>query len=376
MNVLQVTNTLHKGGAEAHLLSLATGLRQCGVHCEVAFLRTVVDGGSDNLRDAFEQAGITTHYLECENSFDPRSVTRLNRLLASRPWDVLHSHLPRADAAAAGCKVLDREQKWVVTLHHPYDNAYSGARLVPFLSPMWRFADGVIAVSESVRQWAIRRLGVQPSRTRTIVHGISLSDRPALPLRHDRCAIGAIGRYEERKGHETLIRAMVPIRQRFPSASLHIAGHDPWGYGAVLQALIRQLGLEGAVHLTGYVSDKERFFSDIDVFAFASTAEGFGIVLLEAMEAGRPAVVSDISPLNEIICPGVSGMVGAVGSPESFAQAIVALLENGALRAEIGRAARQRVASDFSQATMVSRTFDYYHQVVGRRAEAAAAHRS
>ena len=45
------------------------------------------------------------------------------------------------------CKQWNRRQAWIATLHHPYDNAYSGARLVPVLAPMWRRADGIIAVT-------------------------------------------------------------------------------------------------------------------------------------------------------------------------------------------------------------------------------------
>src|SRR5438477_4458382 len=111
MKVLQVINTLHKGGAEAHLLLLAKGLRRRGVDCEVAFLRTKVAGGSVDLRDAFEQAGVRTHYLASENPYNPRSVTGLHSLLAANRWDILHSHLPRADAAAAVCKLLNRRQR-------------------------------------------------------------------------------------------------------------------------------------------------------------------------------------------------------------------------------------------------------------------------
>ena len=69
-----------------------------------------------------------------------------------------------------GAVILNHPVPWEFsTLHHPYDNAYAGAPFIPFLAPMWRRADGIIAVSEPVREWAIRRLGVAPERVRTIV---------------------------------------------------------------------------------------------------------------------------------------------------------------------------------------------------------------
>lgn len=374
MNVLCVINTLHKGGAEAHLLLLAKGLLSRGVTCEVAYLRSAVGGGSVDLRDTFEDAGIRTHYLECERSYDPRSGIRLGRLLASKEWDVLHSHLPRADAAAVFCKLTHRRQTWISTLHHPYDNAYAGAPLITAMAPMWRQADGIIAVSEAVRQWAIARLKVSAERVHTIVHGIDVEARNQTRWETsggsstgDRCCVGSIGRYEERKGHETLILAMVSVLKQFPGAHLRIAGHDPWGHGGVLRKLIVDLNLEQHVHLVGFMEDKEQFFSDIDVFAFASRSEGFGIVVLEAMEAGIPVVVSNISPLNEIIRPGTSGLVAEREDPRSFADAIVSLFRDRTYMRQIAEGGRQRVASEFSQGRMVDRTLQYYLDVVNSR---------
>jgi glycosyltransferase involved in cell wall biosynthesis len=372
MNILYVTNTLHKGGAEAHLLLLTQGLQAAGHSCEVAFLRSAVPGGSIDLRASFEAAGIRTHHLHCERSYDPRSATRLHRLLTQRRWDVLHSHLPRADAAAAACRMFTPHgPAWISTVHHPYDNAYSGASLIPALAPMWRMADGLIAVSEPVRRWCIERLGVDVNAVRTIVHGIdvrrAVAPRAPSPTRR---RIGAIGRYEERKGHETLIRAMVPVLREFPDAELVIAGHDPWNYGDVLRELIDELGLQRHVQLAGYV-DQEEFFSDIDVFAFASLSEGFGIVVLEAMLARRPPVVSNIAPLSDIICPGTSGLVATPNDPDAFAQAILTLLRDPDHLQRMGDAARQRVVAEFSVSRMVERTRDYYQEMIGRTAESA-----
>ena len=377
MNVLQVANTLHQGGAEAHLLLLAKGLKSHGVTCEVAFFRSNVTGGSFDLRQMFEDAGIRTHYLACERSYDLRTGVRLNRLLATRRWDILHSHLPRCDAAAAVCKLLNPRQTWISTLHHPYDsddNAYSAGRWIRSLAPMWRLADGVIAVSEPVRQWSIARLKLAADKAHTITHGVDLESQgqaarqlAGRPSRGgSRHSIGAIGRYEERKGHETLIRAMVTILKHVPNAELRIAGHDPWGHGDVLRGLISELELDRHVRLVGFMSDKDAFFADIDVFAFASRSEGFGIVLLEAMAAGKATVVSNISPLRDIICPGKSGLVAERDDPTSFADAIVSLFLDPDYLRRVADEGKQRVATEFSQARMVEKTLQYYRDVTDR----------
>ena len=376
MNVLYITNTLHKGGAEAHILQLAKGLRAYGVYCEIAFLRSHVSGGSMNLESDFIKEGIRTHYLGCERSWDPRIGILLNRLVRATHWDLLHSHLPRADSAAAWCKILNPNLNWISTLHHPYDNAYSAARLIPFLAPMWRAADGIIAVSEEVRKWSIHRLGVRPHSVQTIVHGIDFDTKTNLLESATRVTsakktlrIGSIGRYEERKGHETLILAMPDILREFPQAELWIAGHDPWGHGEVLKKMISELRLENHVRLVGYITDKMKFFSEIDVFAFASLSEGFGIVVLEAMAALKPVVVSNILPLIDIIQPGLSGLVAEPRDPKGFAKAIISLFQNPDFLFQIGVEGAKRVASEFSTEKMLQRVFGYYTKILSKQDE-------
>lgn len=371
MNILFITNTLHKGGTEAHLLLLAKGFQAYGLKCEVAFFRSKVIGGSVDLKDDFEYAGIRTHYLGCENSFDPRIGFHLNHLLRKRSWDILHSHLPRADAAAAMCKIVKPKQIWISTLHHPYDNAYSAAWMIPILAPIWRLADGVIAVSESVRQWSIQRLGLMPESVYTVLHGIDIESdfafgkpETALSLTQERFCIGSIGRYEKRKGHETLILAMPQILKWFPHAKLKIAGHDPWGYGEVLKKLIFGLNLEKHVHLVGFKKDMNRFFSEIDVFALASLSEGFGIVVLEAMAAAKPIVVSNISPMKNIIFPGVSGLVAKPKDPKGFADAIISLFQDRDYLQRMGSEGAKRVKTEFSTAKMVKKTLQYYEDIL------------
>jgi glycosyltransferase involved in cell wall biosynthesis len=160
---------------------------------------------------------------------------------------------------------------------------------------------------------------------------------------------------------------MVTILKHFPDAELLLAGHDPWGYGASLERLIDELGVQGRVRLVGYVSDKDTFFGDIDVFAFASRSEGFGIVVLEAMAAGKAVVVSNIAPLNEIVQPGTSGLVARSEDAEDFAAAAVALFRDPVLLHRLGQQGRCRVETEFSQARMVAKTLEYYETVLHRR---------
>ena len=168
----------------------------------------------------------------------------------------------------------------------------------------------MVCISHAVREWLVGR-GVPPDKARVIHYGIEPAkfSEPRVNLRaqwglNDNAVVGSIGRLEPRKGHDLLIQAMPELCMRVPSARLLIAGHDPRGYGATLRRLIDRLGLGEKVRLVGFQNDVVSFLNALDVFAFASSSEGFGQVLVEAMAAAKPVVASKISPLTEIAVDG------------------------------------------------------------------------
>ncbi len=163
--------------------------------------------------------------------------------------------------------------------------------------------------------------------------------------------IGSIGRLQPRKGHKTLIEAMPYILHEFPDAQLRIAGADPDGYLAELKDLIHFLDLDGKVILEGFVEDIPKFLSELDVFALASTDEGLGLVLIEAMAAGLPVVCSDITPFREII----NCFKCKPGDAKCFGTAIIAILK---FPADFDQ------AHNFSAETMADKTLEVYRRVM------------
>jgi glycosyltransferase involved in cell wall biosynthesis len=95
-------------------------------------------------------------------------------------------------------------------------------------------------------------------------------------------------------------------------------------------------------------------------------------VALEAMAAARPVVASDIGGLSEILAPGETGLLVAPGDAVQLTDAIARLLDDPALRARMGRAARERVEL-FSPERIVPRIVDVYTTVSRRTSRTADA---
>ena len=95
IRVLQLITSLERGGAENHLLALLTHADRRAFELETAVL-----SGEGELVPVFRKAGIPVHLLKARNRFDPLALGRLGRLLREGHFDILHSHLFRADIYA------------------------------------------------------------------------------------------------------------------------------------------------------------------------------------------------------------------------------------------------------------------------------------
>ena len=260
-------------------------------------------------------------------------------------------------------------------MHAIYSEDWSGRWSLPLFNLLWRRADIMLCISHAVREWLVGR-GVPQDKARMIHYGIEPEkfSEPRVNLReqwglNDNAVVGSIGRLEPRKGHDLLIQAMPELCMRVPSARLLIAGHDPCGYGVTLRRLIDRLGLGEKVRLVGFQTDVVSFLNALDVFAFASSSEGFGQVVIEAMAAGKPVITSKIAPLTEIVADGETGLLVESGSPQSFASAIAQLLIDPMERHRMGACGRERVTKSFTAERMTQETLLLYENLLGQKSE-------
>jgi phosphatidylinositol alpha-mannosyltransferase len=167
-----------------------------------------------------------------------------------------------------------------------------------------------------------------------------------------------VGRLEPRKGVDRLIRAMPLVQQGSPGTRLVVVGEGPDHAG--LEALARNLGVDAlfaghvpAEALTGY-------FQAADVVcAPALGGESFGIVLLEAMAAGRPVVASQIEGYEELVARADCVRLVNVNDTAALARAITALLGDPALCRVMG-AKGATFARQYDWATIARRLESIY----------------
>ena len=161
--------------------------------------------------------------------------------------------------------------------------------------------------------------------------------------------------WEDRyKGHELLIRAWPGVRHRVPDASLVIVGDGD--DRARLEALAAALGPDGAVRFVGRVSDRElaSWYARCALFVMPSPDEGFGLVFLEAMRAGKPCIGA-AGAATEVIVDGETGTIVPPDDAAALTRAIVDLFRDPVRRERLGHNGRTRFMSAFTSAHFADR---------------------
>jgi glycosyltransferase involved in cell wall biosynthesis len=305
-------------------------------------------------------------------AFDPGqlgAIRRLRRtLLAERP-DILHAHDARGQnlawLASQGLPVR-RVANRDVTFHPKIP----GGQWLQ----SWKYthtADLVVTCSGYIKQSLIRS-GVPAAKIEVIYAAIKWPELPpsasnrsgaraAWGFGEQDFVAGHVGAFTSEKGQDIAIEAAALLIQRLPSARIVLAGEV--SEEALGNLRRRYPGLEGHVHLPGYVPDLEAFFAGLDLFIMPSRGEGFGISALQAMAHGVPVVASRVGGLPEIIEDGETGWLIPPGSPQALAEAIVHAASDRARLREMGLKARER-ARQFSSELMVERTEAVYEKLL------------
>lgn len=308
MRVIHVITTIDRGGAENAVLLLAKLQRK---QHEV----TVVPlKGSGELRNDFEKAGIT-----CD-------LTLMNRpfiyqcFILTRNYGkklLFHGHLPRAEMLLA---VSKRASNFFVTRHNaepffPGAPAILSRVLSNFVT---KKARGVVAISQTVRNYLIENREVSPNKLSVIYYGYQPVRNPLSNASNDlrsntSLKLVCVSRLAPQKNLHFLLRLMQSLQDDKVDSSL-----DIYGTGSKLielQEFARSLNLSN-VKFCGKIEKVVEVLMEYDVFILTSRYEGFGLVLLEAMDASIPIVAPRVSAIPEVL--GVNHM--GLFEPENLSE--------------------------------------------------------
>lgn len=365
MKVCHLIDSLAEGGAESLIVDIVD---QSAAEHVVCYFRQI-----DPLAKAVRDAGGKTVLLDQRTPYDPRSLYRLWRTLSDESPDVLHLHLPYPRTVGRIVGTIASVDRIVTTYHNTID-AYRGS-IAHTTDPLFgRLDDAAVCVSDGVREGLEGRIPTQ--RWETIHNGIDIESfeqsvnsadydelRRTLGVSSEESVILSVGRYVEQKSHRTLVRAMPSVLESNSETHLVLVGWGP--LEDELRETADRLGVGESVTVTGQVPHVHGYYALADLFAIASSFEGFGIVALEAMASRLPIVGSDVTALNEVIEDGETGVLVQAGEPEEFASAIISMLNADSTR--FSERGYERAQSRFSLDGMVTAYDDLYQSLADSR---------
>lgn len=180
-------------------------------------------------------------------------------------------------------------------------------------------------------------------------------------------AVCYVGHLERRKGVERLVEAVAGLVDDRPDARLILVGGGrgvPEDTEPALRALVRERRLEGVVRFCGVRPDPRPFLWAADAFVLPSFREGMPNTLLEAMACGLPCVAPASAGGDELL-DAETGLVPPSNEPRALLEALRSLADDPERRADMGRAARERVG-EFDVERVVDRFVELYDRIAAR----------
>ena len=355
MRILHLVSTLESGGIASSVAYLLPELDALpGLHVDVATLY-----GSGHFARELERSGLTPFRLDLESRYDREAPRRLRSLLLRGHYDVLHTHGWPALFLGSLARPKGPGSPRLVTTEHNVTNGRRRPLLRPLDRLLYRPYAQVVAVSQAV---ADSLAAWQPSvagRITTIHNGIRPehsvacpgareSIRKELDLPTDATVLIAVGRLIEQKGIDVLLDALHQLPE--PRPYLLLAGQ-----GVLQPSLERQaarLGLGDRVLFLGFRPDVPELLAASDLFVLPSRWEGCPMVLLEALAAGLPAVVTPAGGVPEMIEDGKQGLFVPIDDTRALAVALANLIAHPERRRSFAEAGIERVAEAFDASTL------------------------
>ena len=353
------------GGVQVHVRELSAHLRQLGHE-----VRILAPGRRPGYRDDAIIVGravpVRGNGSVARISFGPQVGAVVARAMREFRPDVIHVHEPLVPSVSMHA-VLNAEAPGVATFHSNVGRERTSSlwfRLaVPLVRPVWDGVARKIAVSEAARHSVTSRMG--DGDLRIVPNGVNVGRfATAIPAvlpagRH----LLFVGRLEERKGFPIAVRAFESLADRYPDLRLLVIG-DGSERDAVdtlsppARSRVEMLGRVGDDGLASYLRAADVYIGP------ATGGESFGIVLAEAMAAGRPIVASDIAGYRDVARDGQEALLVTPGDPSALEAGVRRLLDNAALAKSLGERGALR-AREYDWDTVAQKVLGVYRELTG-----------
>jgi glycosyltransferase involved in cell wall biosynthesis len=362
MKVLHVITGLEVGGAEIQLAML---LRHTRHQSDVV---TLYNPGS--VAEQIRADGTRVRDIGMTRNTQLGALLRLRSIIADGRYDVVHTHLYRAQIYARPAARLVRTPVVVTTEHSIGETHIERRKMTASVRGLYLaselFSDATIAVSDVVRERLIS-WGVPARKITVVPNGLETAALAFDPAARERArgqfgfgpetyVIGALGRIDENKRVELTVEAATPMLGE--RCKILVIGRGE--HRAQVEAAAARLGVTDHVIFGGFQPDTAAMMAAFDLYVASSVQETFGLAVLEAMASGLPVVYT--------VCPALDGIQTSqarqvAGTPEAMRAEIRKAVEAGPQSREPDSAVFDR----YSMESVARQIDDLYERTLARR---------
>jgi phosphatidylinositol alpha-1,6-mannosyltransferase len=301
----------------------------------------------------------------------------LARFVAWRPDVVIFTHVNHAPLALA-MRVLHPKTRQVFVVYG-WDVWFGLSRLKLRAA---RQADAIWSISDYTTDRLVQTTGIPEGRVKLLTLGLTIGQAQALANPPNTADPGGGERWllsvarldggERQKGIDHVLRALHDLRIKLPELRYRIVGEG--SDRERLEGIAQDLGIGDRVDFLGRVDDAELadLYKSCELFILPSAQEGFGLVFVEAMAAGKPVIAAQAGAVPEVVVDGQTGALVEYGDEAALARAIAHLCADSELSRRLGSAGHERFLDRFSFEPVMARFDELLGEVVSPSHESVA----
>ncbi len=370
-NLLIVASYLWIGGAETIISILCKTINRNRFNVAVCCLLDLGEVGLSLREEGYDVFSLPLKGYKKTKYF---TFKQLNRIIKERNIDIVHSHTTQSLIDTSICRLINPKIRVVHTFHYGNYPFYTKKYL--FLEKFFsKIPDRLVSVGEGQKKKIRDTFRMKENNLVVINNGVkrvtrlspanSATCRFSEYLLSGKIVIGSVSTLIEQKGITFLIDVMhFLINRNIPVICL-IAGNGPMELE--LRQKVNSLGLQKDVIFLGWVKNAvEDIMPYISIFVQTSLWEAMSVVVLEAMMASKPVVVTRVGENGHIINDGYNGCIVEPRDTKGMAMAIEKLALDSLLRERLGYNARKSVEKKYDLDVMVDSYEKLYEEILAR----------
>lgn len=357
MDYLYLVADLGNGGQERQLFYLVRSLQQQGKQVAVA----VWDWShADKYNQLLQELNISV--LPIAGNGTRQKIKALSAVVKAHQPKVLHAFSFHLNFPAfVAC--LGKRTKAIGGIRSRFALYIGDSSLPVFLLSTFTPRYQVSNNSNYYKGFAGRWLHRLINKVHVVNNALDITAFPAHEARNEDATIlsASIGRLYPEKRIDLLIQVIKKLRDNGHNIIHHHAGDGP--LLADMQQLVQDAKLEDAFIFSGVQADINAFLQQVDFLVHTSDHEGYPNVVMEAMASGRPVLTTDCGDASLLIQNGENGYVVPTGDVTSLTAKAETLINDRALRVQMGAKGRQQAEEKFSIAAFTHKMLNVYNSI-------------